>query len=221
MIELNDISKTYIGDTYETKALRSISLKIEDGEFVAIMGKSGSGKSTLLNIIGCMDNMTEGEYFIENMPAHTYNALKLDKLRKKYISFVFQHFALMDQYSVYENIELPLDVRGVKRKERKKTIKSIMDRLGISELADKLPKQISGGEQQRTAIARAFAADTKYVLSDEPTGALDIENAKKLMELFSELNKEGKTIILVTHDEFVASYASRIIYLDNGEFVKL
>lgn len=216
MIELKNVSKIYRGDTYEIKALSSISAIINDGDFVAIMGKSGSGKSTLLNILGGMDSPTEGEYYIENEPAHTYNAIKLGRLRKDYISFVFQHFALMERYSVYENIELPLDARNVKRKERKLIINGIMKRLGIEYLADKLPGQISGGEQQRTAIARALAADTKYIFADEPTGALDIESTRSLMELFAELNEEGKTIIIVTHDELVAGYAKRIIYIDNG-----
>ncbi len=217
MITLKNISKTYKGDTYEVNALNNVSLDIKDGEFVAIMGKSGSGKSTLLHILGCMDIATEGEYYIEDEPAHTYSTYKLDKLRKKYISYVFQHFALMEQYSVYENIELPLDARNVEKKNSRKKVRQLMERLFIDGLADKLPKQISGGEQQRTAIARALAADTKYILADEPTGALDSETSDKLMELFVELNKEGKTIILVTHDEHVASYAGRVIRLKDGQ----
>lgn len=213
MIELMDVTKIYKGDTYETYALKNLSLRIDDGEFVAIMGRSGSGKTTLLNIIGCMDNASEGKVIIDDVDISRATAHKLDIIRRKKISFIFQNYALMQQYTVRENIELPLNARNIRWREKKAAIKDIMDKLGISELADKYPTQISGGEQQRTAIARAFVSGTKYILADEPTGALDYTNAIELMQMLKELHKNGKTIIMVTHDRQIASYADRIIEL--------
>lgn len=213
MIELKDVTKVYKGDTYETYALNNLSLNIEDGEFVAIMGRSGSGKTTLLNIIGCMDSASQGTVIIDDIDISNASAHKLDVVRRNKISFIFQNYALMQQYSVYENIELPLNARNIKGQKKRAAIKDIMNKLGISELAKKYPNQISGGEQQRTAIARAFVSDTKYILADEPTGALDYENAIELMKLIKELHQAGKTIIMVTHDSQIASYADRIVEL--------
>lgn len=213
MIELKDVTKVYKGDTYETYALKNLSLNIEDGEFVAIMGRSGSGKTTLLNIIGCMDSASQGTVIIDDIDISNASAHKLDVVRRNKISFIFQNYALMQQYSVYENIELPLNARNIKGQKKRAAIKDIMNKLGISELAKKYPNQISGGEQQRTAIARAFVSDTKYILADEPTGALDYENAIELMKLIKELHQAGKTIIMVTHDSQIASYADRIVEL--------
>lgn len=214
MIELKDVTKVYKGDTYETYALKNLSLNIEDGEFVAIMGRSGSGKTTLLNIIGCMDSASQGTVIIDDIDISNASAHKLDVVRRNKISFIFQNYALMQQYSVYENIEVPLNARNIKGQKKRAAIKDIMNKLGISELAKKYPYQISGGEQQRTAIARAFVSDTKYILADEPTGALDYENAIELMELIKELHQAGKTIIMVTHDSQIASYADRIVELN-------
>lgn len=213
MIELKDVTKVYKGDTYETYALNNLSLNIEDGEFVAIMGRSGSGKTTLLNIIGCMDSASQGTVIIDDIDISNASAHKLDVVRRNKISFIFQNYALMQQYSVYENIEVPLNARNIKGQKKKTAIKDIMNKLGISGLAKKYPNQISGGEQQRTAIARAFVSDTKYILADEPTGALDYENAIELMKLIKELHQAGKTIIMVTHDSQIASYADRIVEL--------
>lgn len=213
MIELKDVTKVYKGDTYETYALNNLSLNIEDGEFVAIMGRSGSGKTTLLNIIGCMDSASQGTVIIDDIDISNASAHKLDVMRRNKISFIFQNYALMQQYSVYENIEVPLNARNIKGQKKRAAIKDIMNKLGISELAKKYPNQISGGEQQRTAIARAFVSDTKYILADEPTGALDYENAIELMKLIKELHQAGKTIIMVTHDSQIASYADRIVEL--------
>ena len=213
MIELKDVTKVYKGDTYETYALKNLSLNIEDGEFVAIMGRSGSGKTTLLNIIGCMDSASQGTVIIDDIDISNASAHKLDVVRRNKISFIFQNYALMQQYSVYENIEVPLNARNIKGQKKRTAIKDIMNKLGISELAKKYPNQISGGEQQRTAIARAFVSDTKYILADEPTGALDYENAIELMKLIKELHKAGKTIIMVTHDSQIASYDDRIVEL--------
>lgn len=213
MIELKDVTKVYKGDTYETYALNNLSLNIEDGEFVAIMGRSGSGKTTLLNIIGCMDSASQGTVIIDDIDISNASAHKLDVVRRNKISFIFQNYALMQQYSVYENIELPLNARNIKGQKKRAAIKDIMNKLGISGLAKKYPNQISGGEQQRTAIARAFVSDTKYILADEPTGALDYENAIELMKLIKELHQAGKTIIMVTHDSQIASYADRVVEL--------
>lgn len=217
MIELEQVTKKYIGDTYDVTVLDCVDLKINDGEFVAIMGKSGSGKTTLLNLIGCMDDITEGKIIIDGVDISNMNSYRLDKVRKNKISFIFQNYALMQQYTVFENVELPLNARNVKSKEKNKIVKEVMEKLGIYELKDKYPRQISGGEQQRTAIARAMAAGSKYILADEPTGALDEVNSVELMKIFDVLHKEGKTIIMVTHDEEMASYADRKILLEKGK----
>jgi putative ABC transport system ATP-binding protein len=219
MIELKNACKYYTGDTYETKALNKIDFKVVDGDFVAVQGKSGSGKSTLLNIIGCMDELTDGELIIDGVQAGKLGRLKLDKLRREKMSFVFQSYELMDNYTIFENIELPLNVQKIKKGEKKSRVIEIMDRLGIADLREKYPNQISGGEKQRVAIARAYVSDKKYVLADEPTGALDGENTSEIMKIFGQLNQEGKTIILVTHDDDVSNYAKRVVRLENGRIV--
>ncbi len=219
MIELMQACKYYIGDSYETKALNKVDLRVEDGDFIAIQGKSGSGKSTLLNIIGCMDELTEGRLIIDEIEVNKLNKLALDKVRREKISFVFQSYELMSNYTIYENIELPLNVQKIKKNEKKARIIEIMKRLGITDLREKYPGQISGGEKQRVSIARAYVSNKKYILADEPTGALDEENTSEIMKLFGQLNTEGKTIILVTHDDSVANYAKKIIRLENGMIV--
>lgn len=216
MIELKNVSKVYKGDTYETHALRDLNLKIDDGAFVAVMGRSGSGKTTLLNIVGCMDNASDGMVLIDDIDVSKASAHKLDIVRRDKISFIFQNYALMEQYTVYENIELPLKARNFKNKDKKLMINAIMSRLGIEGLAKKYPGQISGGEQQRTAIARAFVADTRYILADEPTGALDHMNAIELIKIIKELRVTGKTILMVTHDREIAGFADKIIVLEDG-----
>lgn len=216
MITLKNITKIYKGDLFETVALQDVSLTIKEGEFIAIMGESGSGKTTLLNILGGMDSLTSGEYFLQDMEVHKYKANNLDKIRKKYISFIFQHFALMEEYNVFENIEAPLIARNIKKSERKKRIKEIVEKLGIEELLDKYPCQISGGQKQRVAFARALVTECPIILADEPTGALDEDNTKNVMKKFEDLHKEGKTIILITHDRKVAAYAERIIEIKGG-----
>ena len=219
MIEIKDVTKVFKGDTYETVALDNVSLKIKNGEFVSIMGKSGSGKSTLLNIIGGMDRPDSGSVTLEGKEISSMKPLAVDRMRQKYIGFVFQHFALIDRYTVYENIEVALDAVNTGRREKKKRIQDVMEQLGIEGLWDKLPSQISGGEKQRTAVARAIVRDNDYILADEPTGALDRENAESLMKIFRELNSAGRTIILVTHDRGVAECTDRIITLDYGKTV--
>ncbi len=217
MIVLKDADKLYKGDGFETKAMDHVNLEINNGEFVAVMGKSGSGKSTLLNVIGCMDRLTGGTYILDDTDVSDLGILKLDKLRKQKISFIFQNYELMDHYTIYENIELPLMANGIGSGQRKTKVQEVMERLSIAELKRKYPKQISGGEQQRTAIARALVSGNDYILADEPTGALDEENSGELMKIFKDIHKDGKTIIMVTHDKDIASYADRIIEIKDGK----
>lgn len=216
MIRGQGIFKTYKGELYETHALQDASFHVAEGEFVAIMGESGSGKSTLLHIIGCMDRATEGSLYIDGVDTQKLKAKALDKLRKEKINFVFQHFALMEEYSIYENLESPLIARNIRKGKRKEIILEAVEKLGIQELVDKYPTQISGGQRQRVAIARAMITDTPLILADEPTGALDEENTRNVMALFEEMHKAGKTIVLITHDKKVAQYADRILVLRDG-----
>ena len=216
MIELKNISKTYKGKFYEVHALKNINLKIDKGEFVAVMGSSGSGKTTLLNMIGLIDKWDEGEVYIDGKKVEKKN---IQEYRKKYITFVFQHFALIETDTVYENIALPMLARKVPKGKRKETIKTLLSELGINELSRQLPTKISGGQKQRVAIARALASDTEIILADEPTGALDKENTEDIIKILRKLAAKGKTIILVTHDIHVAECADRIIQIENGEIV--
>lgn len=219
MIEIKDVTKVFKGATYETVALDNISLKVEKGEFVSIMGKSGSGKSTLLNIIGGMDRPDSGSVILEGKEISSMKPLAVDRMRQKHIGFVFQHFALIDRYTVYENIEVALDAVNAGKKEKKEKIQDVMEQLGIAALRDQFPSRISGGEKQRTAVARAIVRDNDYILADEPTGSLDRENAEGIMKIFRELNSAGRTIILVTHDREVAEHTNRMITLDYGKIV--
>lgn len=221
MIRLENIQKKYKegGSSAEKIALENISLKIEQGEFVAIMGTSGSGKSTLLNLLGCMDTVTKGEYYFMETPIHKLSTHKLHKFRKQNISFVFQNFALMNYYTVYENIELPLLAKNVSRKKRREIVKEQMIKMGIEDLSGKLPTQISGGQQQRCAIARALASGNEVILADEPTGALDSRTSKEIVNILEELNQMGKTIIMVTHDENVAKQTKRILRIEDGHII--
>lgn len=220
MIQVENLIKVYNGESCETKALENVSFKIDDGEFISIMGSSGSGKSTLLNILGCMDTLTEGKYYLDGLEIHSLKMSKLHKIRKEKISFVFQHFALMKHYTVYENVEMPLLAKNVKLSKRKEIIMHNLKILGIEGLVNKLPIHISGGQQQRVAIARALASGNSIILADEPTGALDKKNGNELMEVFKEINNTGKTIIVVTHDENVAAKTKRKIVLSDGKVIK-
>lgn len=216
MIEIINGIKIYKVKDVQTPALRGLNLHVDVGEFVAIMGPSGCGKSTLLNILGGMDTLTSGVYKFNGETVPTDNVRELHAFRRDHVSFVFQNFALIPYYTVYENVVIPLTAKGVKPKERKQIVMEKLEYLGIADLAKKLPIHISGGQQQRCAIARALAAGNELLLADEPTGALDSDTAAETMELLRGLNKEGKTIIVITHDSNVASYATRTLHMLDG-----
>ena len=219
MIKLIHVTKDYTEGGVITNALKDINLEVKDGEFVAIMGASGSGKSTLLHILGGMDKLTSGEYYYNDEAVHDMSMGRLNIFRRDHVSFVFQNAALMKYYTVAENIEMPLLSMNVGKKERKKIIEEKMEAVGIAHLAKKLPIHISGGEQTRTAIARALAGDNELLLADEPTGALDQTTGKEIMEVFKKVHEMGKTIILITHDPNVAAYADRIIRIEDGKII--
>ena len=220
MIRLENISKEYKVDKQKIRVLNNINLEIKDNEFIAIMGASGSGKTTLLNIIGCMDKASYGTYYLDDRLVSSLNDNELSDIRTKKITFVFQNFALMDKYTAYENIELPLVAKKVKKKERKQKILEVAKQLGIENQLNKLPAQMSGGQQQRIAIARSLVSGANIILADEPTGALDNKNGIELMKILKELNELGKTIVLVTHDVEIAKNAKKIIYIKDGRIEK-
>ena len=220
MIQLENIKKIFRTEEVETWALREVNLEVKEGEFVAIMGPSGCGKSTLLNILGLLDNPSEGKYLLDGKEVSTLKESERTDIRKGVIGFVFQSFNLIDELNVYENIELPLLYMGVPAKERKRRVEAAMDRMAISHRRKHFPNQLSGGQQQRVAIARAVLANPKIILADEPTGNLDSKNGKEVMNLLSELHQEGTTVIMVTHSQHDASYADRIVKLYDGEIVK-
>ena len=219
MIKLQNIKKVFRTEEVETWALRDVNLEVKAGEFVAIMGPSGCGKSTLLNILGLLDNPTEGTYTLDGKDVSTLKENDRTDLRKGVIGFVFQSFNLIDELNVYENIELPLLYMGTPAKERKERIEAVMDHMAISHRRKHFPNQLSGGQQQRVAIARAVLPNPKIILADEPTGNLDSKNGKEVMNLLSKFHREGATIIMVTHSQHDASYADRIINLYDGEIV--
>ena len=220
MIKLHNIKKIFRTEEIETWALREVSLEVKEGEFVAIMGPSGCGKSTLLNILGLLDNPTEGSYTLNGRDVSTLKENERTDIRKGVIGFVFQSFNLIDELNVYENIELPLLYMGVPAKKRKERIKAVMDRMAISHRRKHFPNQLSGGQQQRVAIARAVLSNPKLILADEPTGNLDSTNGREVMELLSRLHREGTTIIMVTHSQHDATYADRIVNLYDGQIVE-
>ena len=216
MIKLNNIEKYYNNKIIKTFVLRNINLEIEEGEFVSIMGPSGAGKTTLLNIIGMLDTPSEGEYFFFDEPVHKMNEKKLSELHKTYIGFVFQQYHLIDELTVYENLETPLLYQKVKSNDRKGRVAETLDRFNMVAKKDLFPNQLSGGQQQLVAIARAIIAQPKLILADEPTGNLHSEQGKEIMDLLKKLNQEGTTIIQVTHSETNAAYGNRIIKLKDG-----
>ncbi|MBE5963317.1 MAG: ABC transporter ATP-binding protein [Lachnospira sp.] len=219
MIKLENVTKIYKTGDIDKVALDGVSLTIEDGEMVAIMGPSGCGKTTLLNMIGCMDDITSGTYYVDDFCVSDLKGVKLARFRKKNVAFVFQQFALMKDYTVYENIELPLVINCVKKKERKEIVVDLIRKMGLSEVAKKKVTNISGGQQQRCAIARALAVRGKILLADEPTGALDQKTGNDIMDVFKQLHAEGNTIVIVTHDPNVASKCKRIIEICDGKIV--
>ena len=219
MIKVTDLSKVFRTEEIETTALNGVSFEIKDGEFVAIMGPSGCGKSTLLNIMGLLDNPSGGSYMLLGSEVGQLKEKERTKFRKGNIGFVFQSFNLIDELNVYENVELPLRYLNISASERKQKVAEILKRMGISHRAKHFPQQLSGGQQQRVAIARAVVSNPKLILADEPTGNLDSENGKEVMDLLSELNAEGTTIVMVTHSQKDAAVAQRVINLFDGQIV--
>ena len=219
MIKTVNLQKVFRTEEVQTLALNNVNIEVNEGEFVAIMGPSGCGKSTLLNILGLLDNPTEGEYYLNGTEVSKYTEAQRTSLRKGVIGFVFQSFNLIDELNVYENIELPLLYMGVPASERKQRIEQAMERMASSHRAQHFPQQLSGGQQQRVAIARAVVANPKLILADEPTGNLDSKNGKEVMDLLKELNKEGTTIVMVTHSQHDAGFADRVINLFDGQVV--
>lgn len=219
MIELTTITKSYKVGVETLDVLKDINLTIHNGEFVAIMGPSGSGKSTLMNVIGCLDNPTSGTYLLSNEDISTYKDEELAKVRNLSIGFVFQQFQLLPRLSALKNVELPMIYAGLGRKEREERAKHALEKVGLSDRVNHLPNELSGGQKQRVAIARSIVNDPKIILADEPTGALDSKTSISIMEQFTELNKEGTTVILVTHEQEVADYAKRIITVRDGSIL--
>ena len=219
MIRLEKLGKTFRTEEVETIALQDIDLQVGKGEFVAIMGPSGCGKSTLLNIIGLLDNPTVGKFHLNGQEVSRLRENERTELRKGTIGFVFQSFNLIDELTVWENVELPLTYMHIPTKERKEKVKEILQRMKISHRAGHFPQQLSGGQQQRVAIARAVIARPQLILADEPTGNLDSKNGMEVMELLTELHREGTTVIMVTHSEHDARYAERIVKLFDGKVI--
>ncbi len=219
MIKIENLCKTFRTTEVETIALNKVNLEVKEKEFVAIMGPSGCGKSTLLNILGLLDNPTSGNYYLDDKEVGHLKEKDRTNVRKGNIGFVFQSFNLIDELNVFENVELPLTYLSIPAEERKKKVNEILQRMNISHRAKHYPQQLSGGQQQRVAIARAVVSDPKIILADEPTGNLDSKNGQEVMELLTELNKEGTTIVMVTHSQRDAGFANRIINLFDGQIV--
>ncbi|MCX4277524.1 MULTISPECIES: ABC transporter ATP-binding protein [Muribaculum] len=219
MIKIENLSKVFRTSEVETVALDKVNINVYKGEFVAVMGPSGCGKSTLLNILGLLDNPTGGSYKLNDTEVANLKEKERTRLRKGEIGFVFQSFNLIDELNVFENVELPLTYMGLSASERKKRVNEMLKRMNISHRAKHFPQQLSGGQQQRVAIARAVITDPKLILADEPTGNLDSKNGAEVMELLTELNRQGTTIVMVTHSKHDAGYAHRIIHLFDGNIV--
>jgi len=219
MIKTENLMKTFRTEEVETTALNNINLHVQKGEFVAIMGPSGCGKSTLLNIIGLLDNPTDGLYYFNGHEVSKFKESQRTGLRKGNIGFVFQSFNLIDDLTVYENVELPLIYLKLKPAERKQMVETVLERMKIGHRRKHFPQQLSGGQQQRVAIARAVVSNPKLILADEPTGNLDSKNGLEVMKLLSELNREGTTIVMVTHSERDAGFAHRVINLFDGQVI--
>ncbi|MDW8800699.1 ABC transporter ATP-binding protein [Clostridium sp. A1-XYC3] len=220
LIELNSVHKIYGSNLNKVTALHNLNLKINKGELLAIVGPSGSGKSTLLNIIGTLDTVTKGEYLLNGKNINNLNKLQLAQIRNKTFGFVVQHFALISDYTVFENVEIPLEYAKVKLKDRKSKIENLLVKLEMQNKVNCNIKELSGGQCQRVAIARALANNPEIILADEPTGALDQETGKAVLNIFKDLNKQGKTIIIVTHDYKIAEQCNRIIKMEDGNIIQ-
>ncbi len=221
LIKTIDLHKTYgTGDVTTVHALRGVSIEIDEGEYVAIMGPSGSGKSTLMHIIGFLDKPTSGKYYFEGRDVSELTEPELAELRKWKVGFVFQQFNLLARLRAWENVELPMIYAGVPQKERKRKALQLLEMVGLAHRAEHHPNELSGGEMQRVAIARALANDPKVILADEPTGNLDSRTEEEILEVFRELHSRGKTIIVVTHDPEVAEHANRIIHIRDGVIIE-
>ena len=219
MIQIENLSKVFRTSEVETIALNHVNIEVKEGEFVAIMGPSGCGKSTLLNILGLLDNPSEGSYKLIGKEVANLKEKERTRLRKGVIGFVFQSFNLIDELNVFENVELPLTYLGIRASERKERVLEILKRMNLSHRAKHFPQQLSGGQQQRVAIARAVVTNPKLILADEPTGNLDSKNGAEVMNLLTELNKEGTSIVMVTHSQHDAGFAHRVIHLLDGSVV--
>ncbi len=219
MIKVTNLEKIYRTEEVETVALNKISFDIKNGEFVAIMGPSGCGKSTLLNIIGLLDDLDEGSFMFNDVEVAKFNERKRAEMRKHNIGFVFQSFNLIDELTVFENVELPLIYTGVSTSERKRIVDEVLDKIQIAHRRNHYPQQLSGGQQQRVAVARAVVNKPKLILADEPTGNLDSRNGNDVMQLLTDLNELGTTIIMVTHSEHDARYTHRVINMLDGQIV--
>lgn len=219
MIKTVDLSKVFRTEEVETTALDKVTFEVKEGEFVAIMGPSGCGKSTLLNILGLLDNPTSGNYSFLDKEVSGFNEKERAKMRKSNIGFVFQNFNLIDELSVFENVELPLVYLKQSAKERKQRVEEVLERMQIMHRRNHFPLQLSGGQQQRVAVARAVVANPKLILADEPTGNLDSAHGEEVMNLLSELNNEGTTIVMVTHSQIDAQHSQRIVRLFDGQVI--
>ncbi len=217
IIDLRDIYKDYNQGNMPVPVLKDVCLQVEEGEYVAIMGPSGSGKTTLMNIVGLLDTPTKGEYYLDEKAVTNLKEKDLSKLRLNTIGFVFQNFQLMPRESALDNVSLPLIYAGLKKRERHEKAMAALEKVGLADRASFKPTQLSGGQKQRVAIARAMVNSPKLLLADEPTGALDSKSGKQIMELFRQLNDEGVTVVMITHDRKVAEQADRIVYIIDGE----
>ena len=217
ILELKDICKDYLQGKMVIPVLKHIDFQMEQGEYVAIMGPSGSGKTTLMNIVGCLDQATSGQFFLDGQDISKCTENEMSDLRLKKIGFVFQNFQLLSRQTALENVELPLTYAGVAKKERRERALQALTRVGLEDRVNFQPNQLSGGQKQRVAIARAMVNNPKILLADEPTGALDSKSGEQIMELFQKLNEEGVTIVMITHDPHIASNAKRMVKIIDGE----
>jgi len=219
LIDLRDISKVYDSGRVHVEALRDINLQIRRGEFVTLMGPSGSGKSTLMNILGCLDTPTDGTYHLDGREVGQMRVHQLASIRNRKIGFVFQNFNLLPYATAYENCEVPLIFGGIKKDERRRRIERYLGRVGLAERLDHLPTELSGGEMQRVAIARALVNGPDLVLADEPTGNLDSKSGRGIIDLFEQLNAEGVTVMVITHDQSIAERAPRLLHISDGRIL--